>query len=171
MVTLFGFEIKRKQKGASSRSGYALTEEDRESGYALRQLRTEQKRMQQEIALLREQARLEDARADLEETRRQLYGEDEEDDDGFSPEALLAPLLLKALSPTPNTEQQGIPASTVSKIHYTDEELKTLLSGVPKHIKVLAKKIDEQTIRKNILGYQPNIDEDSLQRAVLLIKQ
>lgn len=164
MVRLFGLEIRRTSKGESPISRHVLTDEERESGYQLRAMRMEQKRMQQEIALMREQSRLEEARSDLEDMRSRMYGDDDEEEEDDSLTKMLLPILM-AGKQQPQQQQ-----TTPVQVNLTDDEIKNIIAQVPKKYLKLAKKMDNSTIEKYIRMQQPNVSQDTINRAISMVK-
>lgn len=175
MVSLFGFEIKRKSTyKPSPRSGYAFDDEDQIAATEAKRLKAERNRIMQEMALERQKFELEKLRWE----QKQLYEEmadeeDDDDDDGddASPEAMLMSLLMaKFNQPQQAPTPQGVPIQQVAKVHYTDEEISQILDQIPKPYLKIAKNMDDSTIQKHILAKVPNVDEDSVQRAIAMLR-
>jgi hypothetical protein len=84
---------------------------------------------------------------------------------------MFAPMFLNkspVSAPIP-TENASISSPMEQKQHFTDEQIKAIWDNTPKIAKVFAKKSDEQTIKTQIIKQIPNIDEDSIARAIKLI--
>lgn len=174
MVTLFGFEIRRKSKyKPSPRSGYVFDEEDQIAATEAKRLKAERNRLMQEMALERQKFELDKLRHEQAQLYAEMAGDDDEEDDdddgGPSPESMLMTLLMSKIQPTPATPQ-GVPVQQVSRVHYTDEEINQILESIPKPVLKLAKKMDDATLHKHILARAPNVDEDSVIRAVAMLR-
>lgn len=178
MVSLFGWKLVRD--GASSRSGYKFNDTDRFHSQEVRRLNNEIKRLQKERELRDLEARLEEEKERLEE---QLQDDDEqEEEEDVNPDAQVMTIWLPIIKSifsgnkqesqtlVDNPDLRGLPVEAVNKVHYTDEEIATLMEQIPKKAIKIAKGMDDVSLRKHITAYQPHLDEDSIQRAIAALR-
>lgn len=164
-MRLFGFNITRK---ASPLSDYALSDDDREASKEVRKLKAEQRKLTEELKLEKLKAQVNKERWEIEQLKAELYGYDEEEEPNTT-EQLLIPLLMGAFRP-PQQASEGLPVQSVSKVTYSDQEIEQLIQQIPAKYRKQACKLPESTLKKLIIGYQPNISEETADRAVKLLK-
>lgn len=78
------------------------------------------------------------------------------------------PEMLPQTQPAAAPKPSG--AATSQKLHLQDADLKELVDQVPSNIRKLAKLAPQAVIEKKILEYCPDLDDDTLKRAVPLLK-
>lgn len=78
------------------------------------------------------------------------------------------PEMLPQTKPAAAPKPSG--AATSQKLHLHDADLKELVDQVPSNIRKLAKLAPQAVIEKKILEYCPDLDDDTLKRAVPLLK-
>lgn len=162
-------------------NGHQLTQEDAEKAGELNKLRFENKRLalerENEINRLRaerEQLRL---TADIDRIRQEL-GDNDGEEDGQDDNEVFNTLLLSIL---PRLKGSTLPAAApVSAnppgaaapplIHLSDEELQEAWGQIPKAAKKVARTLSESSIKAYIQQRVGNCDEDTLNRAVQIVK-
>jgi len=65
---------------------------------------------------------------------------------------------------TPNTEE------TVPALHLTDEQLEEIINKLPKQYLKMAEMMSNEQLIAVIKGQVPNIDGDSISRAIMLVR-
>lgn len=163
-------------------SGHQLTQEDAEKAGELNKLRFENKRLalerENEINRLRaerEQLRL---TADIDRIRSELGDEAGEDDSSGEDNALFNTLLMSILTKAKNnTLPAAVPVSAYPPgaaapplIHLSDEELNKTWGELPKQYRKLAKTLSDDTIKSFIQQRLGLCDDDTLNRAVLIVR-
>lgn len=100
-----------------------------------------------------------------------------EDEDEFSPENMFMNIVQKAIpqfqAPTgvnPSKEQSVISTPNAGGLSLTDEQLKQYWDTVPAHYKLIAKGMSDEQIKEFIKQKQPNLDANTLERAILVIR-
>lgn len=172
MVSLFGFEIKRKGYKPSPKSGYTFDDEDQHHATEVKRLKAEQRKLQAEMALERQKLEFEKQKFELESLRDELYGDDEEDEqEGSSLDKMLVPILMGAFVKQPAPPVDSTPVASVQKVQYTDDEIREILKQVPKHYIKLAQKMDDTTVRKFLYAQQPNVSDDTIERALKILRE
>jgi len=158
-----------------------VTDEQRESSLESRRLNAELKQLKQELETekLRQQHELSMMR--LEEEKLKLQDkiadyteyEEENETEGLSMEKILMSIITSKLaggvlsSPlTPNSLEIDTPASP----SFSDEEIQYFINQMPKAQLKQAKKMPDSLLKKTILSQVPNADEETIQRAITLIK-
>jgi len=159
MVRIFGLNITRT-RGAPKRT-YDLTDDDREKGMLIRDLKFQKRKLQEEIELLSLQAERDDL-------YRDLHGDEENDTD-----ALFQSFLVKLMGGgVPPSSAHGITPSAPPSM--SDEQLRTIKESVPPKILKMAKRMtDEQIVEFARLHY-PEIfqyDEDTRKRALAILRE
>lgn len=165
---IFNFWKKKTKK-----PDYEFSDDDRALAQQQRQDRAELARLEREIRRMDMQYQLEERKARLNDLKSELYGDDEEEGEGNSWENMLMPILAQYLS-----KGQGIPVQATSEspqgsteaIHLTDEQLINLKSQIPKQYLSIAKTLDDTTLISYIRQKIGVLDEDTLNRALQLIR-
>lgn len=169
-----------------------LTEEDREYGIKIRDENREFKKKKMELAIITEElrAKKEQAKLDLEiqKLEQELADMQEDDEDlielpeGANPEdTMLVALLSKVLNnnqqPTPVVNSTPIQATNQSNnthiatgVSITDDKINAYIGTIPKNNLKLAKKLNDEQLRAQIIGVVPEADADSVQRIMQKIR-
>lgn len=158
---------------------HVFDDEDRRLSYERRN-----RKLQLDIQRMEDDARILRARADREEARLKMemseyLGADDENDIGKLLIQFM-PVLQKAfpqvfanlsnLSPLLG-KQETTPVSNPVLVSYPDEELKEMRNKIPKHYLKVAKDLPDDKLKEIIkTNFLSNADEDSLNRAVSLIR-
>lgn len=151
--------------------------DDEETGEQAREFSLDKRRLNKELRELRHEK--EKIKGDIEIQKLKaeldyLKGTDEEEEGSGSEDKMINMLMLKLLSggslknPSPAQEV----TSTVSPpvlLNLSDEDLKKAIGEMPKKLLKIAKKMPDEIIKANILKYV-NVDEDTLKRAVVLVR-
>lgn len=153
-------------KQEDARHNHSFSDEDRETSALLRRQKAEIKikEMQLEAEIKRREQELR-----LQELEEQLGDfNDEEEEEGNSPEAMLmqmfAPLIASRLSP-----QQPTPAAPAS-LEVSREKLLQIYDELPNYVKKIAKKMSDEDIRTFIIGKVPNASKATIDEAIAIIR-
>jgi len=134
-------------------------------------LRVDEKKAQLDEELLN--YKIEEARAKLEEALG--YDEGDEESEGNAADNMLLQLgtkLLSANSPHPSeSEPPKTQIQETSKQSLSDEEIKIIWQTLPADKKALARIASDSQKREFLIKNYPNIDLDSIDRAIKLIKE
>ena len=154
-----------------ARANYDFNDDDRQHAVLMRNMNREMRRMEMEMRRL-------EMKRQLEEMKEELYGDEEEETD--SPEMqLLAPIvagmLNKSQKPNPQIQSEKIspiqnPANSEGKAHFSDEEIEQIYQAADKRYTSMAKGMPDSLVATFIKQKVPNIDDDSLQRAIKRVK-
>jgi len=134
-------------------SAGVLTEEIREKGLEVRRMQSRMRHLEKQLEMKKKMDIMEKAigagsGADIEKM-------------------FMMGIMGKLFGNIGNTEQQNL--NTSKSKHFTNEEIKTFIQANPKHAKALAK-LDETQVYNALKKLEPKADEDSLKRAVIMIK-
>lgn len=140
------------------------------------------KAMQQQLELERMKLELERTKLELDEKRADLYGDYDEIDPqeiANNPEYLLTNLLLSAFSKQqPNNQRENTSLSLtpqtpagVTAPAYTDAQLRELKSKLSPEILAQIPKIPDNILSSQIVAQLPDIDADSLKRAIAILRE
>lgn len=161
---------------------YVFDDSDRESSKEIREKK-------KEIELLKLDRENEIHKLKIMKQKLELESEIQElqeafsDDEDFYPEKesdsttelikMFAPMFINKApvsAPIPTDKASNSSNPMEQKQHFTDEQIKAIWDNTPKMARMFAKKADEQTIKIQIQKQIPNIDDDSIARAIKLIK-
>lgn len=162
----------------SLKLNHEFTDLDREKAVSAKRARNEtlelEEKLKREELLLEYQLRTEEIHAKIEECklrRAELLQNNEEEQSSSSFEDTLMLKLLDKLNPSVGAmPPTSISTQTPTEVNFTDEQLKTYISSVPKIARTLARKASVQELEEQIKQHQPNISKDSLSRAVTMLK-
>lgn len=151
--------------------GYTLKPEDTEAGHIHRQMLAERnkeiKELRQQmdhLRFLRQQKQLQDQ---IEDMKTELYG-DVEEEGGINEEQLLLQILSPFMGNSQMIKQKE--ATMSQAVQLSDEEIKQILNQFPTRSVQMFSRLPEETQRKAILMRFPNVSDDTLTRAIQLIK-
>ena len=169
--------FKRKDK----RANHTFNDGDREVSVEIRQKKKELELLKLERENELSKLKMFKAKLELENEIEELQEAMADNTDDMQPETdgttelikLFAPLLLKNINPSASV--LDVPIQSFSplqeqKLSLSDEQLKEIWNRTPEMAKNYAKKAPDDTISKLILSQMPNIDADTLARALKLIK-
>ena len=91
---------------------------------------------------------------------------DDEDDDG---EELTKGLLMGLLQKIRPQEQQN-PVLTPVKPSLSEEQIRGILSTIPEKTLKMARNLDDDTLKRAIISYAPNIDGKSIEKAIVILR-
>lgn len=164
----------KKKENSSPNGGHTLDEVDRANSIESRKINLELKKAERDLKLLEIEREKALVQADIDD----LVGDDGDDPMMSAVLGMLAPKLspqLQNLIPgvqksdasitSPNEEQSPTPG-----INMTDEQLIKIYNRLPPHIKKQAKKLPDDEVRSLIQGSLGALNEDSLNRAVAIVK-
>ena len=180
--------FKKKFKG-----NHRLTQEDREKGARIRKEASERKqeikrieyetdKRMQELKLKRQElevAKLEaeiseydlDDQAPMQQITEAVAQDDSSDKMLMN---ILTPIIMNSMqktnAPVVNNSMSTPHNSTAALVAFSDEQLKQYWKDVPKYVKAMAKTMSDEQIKNLIKGKLSNIDDDSLNRAVAIIR-
>jgi hypothetical protein len=101
----------------------------------------------------------------------------DEEEDQNTPDKLLATLFMGILAkgqinPQTQPQQQAQPqqAAPTMGVSYSDEQLKETWNLVPDNYKNIARQMSDDNLRGYIISKQPDMDADSISRAIKLVR-
>jgi hypothetical protein len=183
MSILSWFMGKSKKK-----QGYDFTDSDRDASAELRAKRKEIEMLKLERENELHKLKIERQRLELMQEideLKNIYAESDEDDGTESSTELelikmFAPMLIKNNQNTPNINGTAAPlapnppqtqtAPSAQHVHLTDEQLNEIWNNTPKMAKMFAKKSNDDVVRTTIKSQINNIDDDSVERALKIIR-
>ena len=125
-----------------------------------------------------EEIRMEQEIADAEDSLAALEGDDEEDvinpADAMNPDMLMMGLLTKVLNkPAAAPVPQVAPSTKLESriISYSDEQIRDLKSKIPKPYLNKLQKCTDEEISGQLLERFPDVDNDTIKRAVVILRQ
>jgi len=146
---------------------------DRTLSADIRAMKGEHKKLLIEKDKLKAQMELEKPREEIAEIRGD-YDEDEdvEVEDMMNPDMLMMSMLTKLMSGQAQSVPRSdlTPTSTHQGQSITDEQIRTYLSQMPRIVIKKIKKLKDEDLKPLIKSHLPDIDEDSLDRAIIQIK-
>jgi len=182
--------VPKKKETEEEQRPYQFTDEDREKSAQLRLMRAELKKLEKETKLDELKEELEFKKEELRLRReKRLMELSENPNDSSSMEdklmmLILAPILSKlgmnTLAPDgviSSAAAVGLSSSPLAKetaaasMSLSDDILKQLLGKVPKSYLKIAKKMQKEELELLIKNQLPLVDEDTINRAILLLKQ
>jgi len=147
---------------------YRFTDEEREISADIRRQKAEISKMKLErenlIHKMEMERKMLELKAEITELKG-IDGDDEQPQDDFR--SLIQMLaMMGGNQQQPQQFQQQQP----QKISLTDEQLKKIWEDLPAAAKSFSKRSSDETIKSLILSNMPNIDDDSMQRAISLVR-
>jgi len=156
------------------RGGYTLTDEDRAKGALTRRMKKIQadrldamERRMQDLEIQRMEVEMQER---IHAMERDLHDDDEDDDeesDGVE-EQLLGAILNKVM-PSPGVQPgQPMPGQ---QMMFSEDEIRIMISQLPKAQIKMFKRLPDVTKRKLIKGYMPSVDEESITIALNILNE
>lgn len=161
------------------KSSYEFTDEDRELSNEIRkqraEIRKEKAKYELEKERLRNQIEIEELKSQLEELKG-IGDEEEQSIEQTLLNSILTPLIQKQFNPMDSlkmasSSSYSAPANREEEVHFSDDEIKGMIHQFDRATLKYARKMDDEQLRTVIIDRVPNIDADSVNRAILLIKQ
>jgi len=178
-MRIFGIEIKKRNK----RLKREFEDSDRELSLAQRRLNGERRKIEREREILEAKKRLMETKAEYDELKNELFNNDEveETEEENSIDNMFQMMLLKKLfgnennlSSVSSPQTNGINTPNVQtesgKIVFTEQQLTEILNEIPKSIRKKLNKLDDATLKQTILSRFPNISNESLLKAIELLR-
>jgi len=166
-------------KKKAEKTRYKFTDEDTRHSNDLRRINAQIKQAERQMELLEKQRELEDLQESM-----GMFDEEEENDsvDVSSPEAMFMTLMMNILNKNPNltgTTQSATPqtasytsSTPMSAVSLSNEQIKEELRGRLKQNELSAlKTLDDASIESIIKNEYPSLDNDTLKRAVVVIRE
>jgi len=162
----------RSWLGVSPISGKGFNDDEREQSANIRALKREQQRLREQLELEKQKFELEKLQLEIAQQRAELYEDDDEETDN-NEMSMLMPLIMGLLNKNAPVAQepQGIPASQVAKTQYTDEEIRDIITKLPRKYIKIARSMPEGTVRKLIVSHMPSVSDDTIERALIILKE
>jgi len=147
---------------------YRFTDEEREISADIRRQKAEISRMKLERENLVHKMEMDKKMLELKTEIAELKGIDEDDEQPQDDFGSLIQMLnmMGGNQQQPQQFQQQQP----QKISLTDEQLKKIWEDLPAAAKSFSKKSSDETIKTMIVSNMPHIDEDSIHRALALVR-
>jgi len=100
-----------------------------------------------------------------------LTGGDEDEEEGDTLDSALIKILGRAFTPQQASAPVTTPApAPVQVVSLTHQQIKAQLDSLPPQYKEMAKKMSDEDIRRFAIEQLPNIDADSTQRVVEVVR-
>ncbi len=161
-----------KKKGW--KSGNKLTEEDRQRSLETRKANAEIRKIENETKKAELNYRKVEAEAELIELKKRLYPPDEEEEDNNSIDNIIikqvAPYIPDIIASFTGKKLPAAIESTQS-MNLTDEQILEFIAKVPKKYLKLSKGMSDDNLKIIIQNQMPLLDDDSIGRAIGLIKE
>jgi hypothetical protein len=153
------------------RHNHDFSEQDREFSINVRKLKMEEKKLEYERRKLEHDVAMAELQEKLEDIRSAYEPETEEGSDGADAMmmGLLSSILMKGNAPVAVSASSTTPTPN-TKERLTDEQLREILDTVPKGYRKLAKGMSDETLTGLIRSKLPNLDDDSINRGIQLIR-
>ena len=187
IMSIFSWFKKEKEH-----KGHVLDDEDRATAKELRDRRKEIEMLKLDRDDSLNKLRYEKQKLDLEREIEELRGLYEDDENDIAPQEgddtttalmkMFAPMLVSKFSqqqtqqqpvyssPSPVTQPQSNIAPPSQKVSLSDEELLKLWVETPSIAKSYAKNMSDDTIITSLKAKLPNVDDDTLQRGLKIIR-
>jgi hypothetical protein len=169
--------------GLFKKKKYEFSDTDRAEAEDIKRQRTLLKKQELQISQARQELQL----AQIQQRIDNIIGTEEEEEDSLEHTIMQAfmPVIAQRFgkqSPPPDaglnpglTSQSPFPgnnpASNAGKVNFSDEQIEAIADGLPIQQKALAKIAGETKIRAEITRRFPKMDEDSVERAIQIIKE
>jgi hypothetical protein len=161
----YQFSDNERRASAETRQAIATTKALEE------QLKQQELRLESQARQLELKARIQEAQNILDEN-----GDNDDYDSGDDSTSQMIGLLKMVIGKSQSPMQNGVsePSSSMpsqSSIgHYTNEQIQEHLAQIPKPNMILLQKLDDKRIEQQIRNAFPTADNDSVSRALMLIK-
>lgn len=166
------------------RYNHVLTESDREMATDINKGKAELRAIQNNIKKYEMKYELEEKKAELQDLKDELFPPPIEEETSSATQPTFEGILLDAFSPIIQQKAQEIAAKYLvkgeeeqsaeiiqpPKAHIPDEKLKEIFKSVPKSVRKKAKKTDEAKLKQELTLYLPNVDDDTLNRAAVMLR-
>lgn len=165
----------------SSRPAHKLTEEDREKAAEVNRARFELQRykIEREKSILELEQRKRELQLERDMAKLQSeiseYSDDDDENPADNADGMITGLLTSVLanrqvSPPAGGVSQVSPLSNPPALHLDDNQIYQLWAEVPKPARKIAKTMSDEQLKAIMLNKVGNIDEDTLARALNIIK-
>jgi len=159
------------------KDAHQFSDEDRQASATRRKMlamqREQMDMMQEQLTNLRNIQRQRMMQEQIEALQSSMYEDDDEDEDSSDSDEDMFMKLLQTVAQKSNTEVKTPFPSGMElpqKVSLSDEQLLEMLNSVdPKYLK-LAKKMSDSSLKGFIKAQMPNIDDDTMLRAIRLVK-
>lgn len=165
-------DVIQRKLGVKSKVGYEFTDEDRDKATVSKKQKAIEKDLldlhREEIQHLKKMKQQRMIQEEIEELRRELYGNPQESNEDMDPDEMffnqiLQPIMQQRMGAVqPSTD----PQSTVT---LTDEDIDGFLNNIPKPVYSALKKTEPETASKFLSAHMPGLDEESHQRILTRI--
>jgi G3E family GTPase len=166
-MRFLGFVIERKKK--DNRHNYDFSDLDREQAVQKRKVNAELRKVKQEIEIAKAKAELYDLQEILEE-----YNAEEEPAEEIKEGLSLEDTLLLKLLGGVNLSGIQTPIQTATEekkpFSLSDEEIRSFIVSQPKAAIKAAKALPDAILKERIKAQLPEIDEDSVNRAIAILR-
>jgi len=168
-------------KKKDNRANHDFNKDDRELSLQLRQQQIEFKKQKQELDLELQRLKAEREKilleSQIDEMKEKLgYFDNEEQEPENMTDSLIQAAILKFIGNTPQSVQplnvavSESHSKTINKQHLTDEQINSYIEALPRHYFKIARKMSDEQLKVLISNQMPLLDEDSINRSVLLVK-
>ena len=175
----FDFFKKKDPRGMN----HSISDDERtlaaEVKHAKAEIAREKARLELELMRLRVEKEKTELQAQIENARDALaeFRESADDETGDSADSILMALLTQILNKNPPNSMGGggnvaiSRESTPPQQHLTDAQINDIWQSMPHAAQKVARKLPDEQLKIYIKSNLPNIDDDSINRAIILIKE
>jgi len=179
-------------KKKDNRNNYTFGDTDRELSAEIRKQKAEYNKARQELDLKlltlenkKKQIELEADIAEASQRLKEISGYDDEEEEepetnnDFTSIISAIPMLMQTFNnqnQTPNSNTVSVvttppqPIKQELGVSLSDEELQNMYKQIPKTAKAIAKTMSDETLKNYLKGQIPNLDEDTINRAIALVR-
>jgi hypothetical protein len=166
----------RKLFGLKPRLNHYLTDEERLAGVQTRlaQMDARRKTLEAEAKIAQLKAMQAEERINMQLERERIEFEEQYGSDGDNPDDLITNLFTNAFLKKNNVvAAQEMPTASqpVQLQHFSDEQIQILINSMNMNQKAVLSVLSDEQIKQMIKEKIPNVDEDSINRAVLLLRK
>jgi len=149
-------------KGKGNPQPREFTDEDRKLSAEIRQQRAELQRLKLQHEMETLKLRNEAEKLRLEDEIAEMQGDEEEEPDLFDMMMMMQEKMQQQQQPPQQTTQQ--------KINVSNADLEKFWENLNPIAKAMAKKMDDSTLKATIQQQAPQLDEESVNNAMLLVR-
>lgn len=95
---------------------------------------------------------------------------EEEEIEGDSPETLLISLLSRVMNKAPSQSPAQVVENPPKPVTFSPEKVKNIWDGLSDTEKAIAKRMTDEQIRDYLINQIPNIDKDSIEKAIAVVR-
>jgi len=165
------FDPAKEEKAAIRKEQAELTRQKIKLDLEAHRLELEVKKQELQMELERLKFEREMMQQERLQKWQDLTGGDEDEEEGDTLDSALIKILGRAFTPQQASAPVTTPApAPVQVVSLTHQQIKAQLDSLPPQYKEMAKKMSDEDIRRFAIEQLPNIDADSTQRVVEVVR-